>query len=346
MSSFEVKVRKVTISPHENADALEIGQIDGYQFIVGNGDFKTGDLGVYIPEQAIVPPELITEMNLEGRLNGAAKNRVKAVKLRGVVSQGLFYKPSGGWPENWAENTDVAEDLGITKFEPVIPQEMRGEIKVGTPNGIFRTYTDIENIKKFPESIKENEPVFFSEKLHGTCHIASIINGERFISSKGIAGRYLTLEESGTNVYWKAAKQFNLFEKLEALCTLYGYEQVILYGEVIGVQDLMYGLEKGQLAYKAFDIYTKDGFLDYDKFIGQCALVGIPTVPLVYAGPFNQEVLQSHTSGQSTMANHIREGVVVRPVKEATEGYLGRKVLKAISPDYLLRKGNNLTEFN
>src|SRR6185312_807199 len=95
MSSFEVKIHRIKVEAHPNADRLEIGRIVGqdYQFIVGKGQFTDGSLFVYIPEAAIVPDWLLEEMGLVGKLNGLAKNRVKAQKFRGVLSQGLAYEP-------------------------------------------------------------------------------------------------------------------------------------------------------------------------------------------------------------------------------------------------------------
>lgn len=90
MAEFEVKVVKIDrIEDHPNADALELAVIGGYRAIVKLGEFEAGDLAVYIPEAAIVPDWLLKRMGLEGKLAGKDKNRVKAIKLRGILSQGL-----------------------------------------------------------------------------------------------------------------------------------------------------------------------------------------------------------------------------------------------------------------
>jgi RNA ligase (TIGR02306 family) len=351
MSSFEVKVRKITVTPHENAEALEIGTIDGYQFVVAKGHWQTGDLGVYIPEQAVVPDHLISEMGLEGRLAGSAKNRVKAIKLRGALSQGLFYKPAEKpLPPHWDEGLDVGSELGIYKYEPPIPASLAGKIRepkeYGNQIGIFRTYTDIENIKKYPDVLEVGEEVVMTEKLHGTCCIFALIENEFLVSSKGIAARFLTLTDEPGNVYWQIAHKFNLREKLEKIAAAVNTKELILFGEGLGVQDLMYGLTKGQLDFRAFDLYDRYGFYNYNEFKCMCQLAGIPTVPLLYQGAYSKEVLAEHTTGKSTLANHIREGVVVKPITERTSGMLGRVIFKSVSEAYLLRKGDNVTEFN
>ena len=144
MSSFECKVYKLTIEEHPNADAIELARVGDYLSIVKKGEFKTGDLGVYIPEAAVCPEWLLKEIGLEGKLAGKAKNRVKAIKLRGILSQGLIYPvigESSNFPDactfavknetdtmGVGEGDDVTEFLGITKYEPVIPSSMSGEV--------------------------------------------------------------------------------------------------------------------------------------------------------------------------------------------------------------------------
>ena len=89
MSDLKVTLEKLEIFPHPNADLLELAQVGLYRAVVGKGQFESGDYALYIPEQAILPPELIEELGLTGKLAGPEKNRVKAVRLRGEISQGI-----------------------------------------------------------------------------------------------------------------------------------------------------------------------------------------------------------------------------------------------------------------
>jgi len=96
MSTFSVKVRKIEILPHPNADALELAQVDDYRCVVKKGQYKTGDLVVYIPEAAVVPEWILKQYNFwnekenKGMLAGSLGNRVKAIKLRGELSTGII----------------------------------------------------------------------------------------------------------------------------------------------------------------------------------------------------------------------------------------------------------------
>ena len=241
----------------------------------------------------------------------------------------------------------------MVKYVPPIPTELAGQVE-HTPG--LKTYTDLENIKRFPNVIQEGELVYISEKLHGSCSVISLIReGADFrftVSSKGQAGKQLgilrALDERGrdTNAYWRMAVKVDAERVLrEIAARLDAKHEVTLFGETLGVQDLMYGLPKGELDFKAFDLRVDGEFLHYGgKPGGFCALMGefgIPTVPVLWVGPFSQEALDHHTAGNSVVekAGHIREGVVLRPVEERYDPALGRVVLKSISAAYLLRKG-------
>lgn len=94
MSSFAVTER-LMVHPHPDpaVERIELAQAGEYRAVVPKGKYTTGDWALYIPEQAIVPQELLQELGLAGKLAGAGKNRVKAMRLRGELSQGLVCLP-------------------------------------------------------------------------------------------------------------------------------------------------------------------------------------------------------------------------------------------------------------
>lgn len=200
MATFEVLVYKVSIEPHPDADNISIAIIGDYRSVVKKGMYKTGDLVVYIPEAAILPEWVLKNQgfwdnnNQKGMLAGSAGNRVKAARFRGIISQGIVYPiindKNGNYlsvkdnPDESAdfievtEGEDVTKYLGIIKYEPPIPTHLSGE--VCNLMGYTLSY-DIENYKKYPSCIKENDEVIFSEKIHGCVHPNTLImlpNGE------------------------------------------------------------------------------------------------------------------------------------------------------------------------
>lgn len=352
MSSFEVKARRVKVFPHPNADRLDLVQVDDYRAVVGKDSIANNGAAIYIPEQAIVPEEILRELGLwdeekqRGKLSGSAGNRVKAVRLRGELSQGLIYRPSWGL----VLGQDYGEQLGIHKWEPPIPIEMAGQL-VSCPT--IKTYTDVDNIKKFPDVIQPGEEVVMVEKAHGTCSIFHLSEqGEFYVSSKGIAQRNVAgIIETDSNVYWRAARQYGIEEKLRALIEDEGLTKgVTLYGETMGVQDLKYGYDGGKVGFAAFDLYEHGGhyeYFHYDHFLRFMERYDIPVLPELFRGPFSKEALDAATNGTEQITGseaHIREGVVVRPLRERYDPTLGRVILKSVSADYLTRRGK-VTEY-
>lgn len=336
MSTFAVLVRRIEVFPHPNADLLELAKVDDYHCVVKKAQFKTGDLIAYIPEAALVPAALIEEMGLTGRLAGPEKNRVKAVKLRGALSQGLVLPAR----PHWQEGDDVTAELGIIKWIPPIPVHLAGEL-AAAPEG-WHGYTDIENIKRYPNVLQPGEEVVATEKVHGTCTLLGLLGGVRAVSSKGYGAGGKTIKEDEKNLYWRMARKFNLFEKMA------GLGKVMLFGETFGagVQDLGYGMQKGEPSFFAFDLSINGRYVDYDDFAKICRERDIPISHVLYRGPFGPECL-AHTSGTETFSGkavHMREGIVIRPVKERYEHDLGRVILKSVNEAYLLR-GGEATEF-
>jgi hypothetical protein len=184
--------------------------------------------------------------------------------------------------------------------------------------------------------------VVITEKVHGTCTLLGLLEGMRAISSKGYGAGGRVIKEDGKNLYWRIARKYQLFERLE------GLGSVMLFGETFGsgVQDLDYGVPRDEPSFFAFDLSVGGRYLDFDDFRKLCAERGIPQLEPLFRGPFGPECL-SHALGKETLSGkavHVREGIVIRPVRERYDPDLGRVILKTISAEYLLR-GGEATEF-
>lgn len=349
MSTFRVEITRIDeVLPHPNADRLELVRIRGWKAVAAKGVHTTGDAVVYIPEDAVVPEPVLAALELTGKLAGKAHNRVKALRLRGELSQGLlmpmhvFHALAGpGEPE---PGTDVAEALGITKYEEPIPAHLAGRA-VPWPRWMHK-YTDIENVKNFPGVLRDGEAVVITEKLHGACAAFGMRRGEDELF---VASRNLCLARDEANAYWRVAVQAEIAGHLRALLAETGAASATVYGEVLGVQDLKYGYVNGRLGLRWFDVAQDGGYEDHGgPAQGLLLARGLERVPLLYEGPFSEAVLAEHTDGGTTLgAGHVREGVVVRPAAERydVDANLGRVILKSVSGDYLTRKGQ-ATEFH
>lgn len=362
MATFEVLVRPVKdVYDHPNADRLSIVTVDGYNCISakqpdGAHTYRPGDLVVYIPEDSVLTETLLKEMNFwkddKGTLAGKQGNRVKAIKLRGVLSQGVLYPAN----ENATVGQNVAEELGITKYEPEIPASMGGQLfNLGTH--LFPKF-DVENFQKYPDVLQTGEEVVATEKLHGTCAGFIRYEGNWYAFSKGYGAKgqvFENIEENASNVYIRAMNGLNIEDRL------YDYsirsanfkvrEQVVdgelpitLYGEVYGpgIQDLHYGEKASQ--FRLFDVWIGDAhtgrYMNWEELQDFSRASGIAMVPVLYRGPFDPERIPEFRDGKDTISGvNVREGCVWKPVRERIDPSIGRVLLKTVSPDYLTRKG-------
>ncbi|MEU5793024.1 RNA ligase (ATP) [Streptomyces sp. NPDC047813] len=349
MSTLRVTAEVLTVHEHPNADALELAQVGLYRAVVAKGAFRSGEAALYIPEQAVLPDELIEELGLTGRLAGGAANRVRAVRLRGELSQGIVCRPEALDGVDLAaaavRGTDFAQRLGITKWVPPIPPTMNGEVEQAPE---LLPWVDIENIQRYPDVFAPGEPVVLTEKLHGSACLLTYVadEGRVHVSSKGFGARSLALREDPRNLYWRAVRAHGVPEAAARLAERLGARRIGVFGEVYGagVQDLTYGADgrRETLGYAVFDVSAEIGgsvrWLDTGVLDGE-----LPVVPRLYEGPYDIDRVLSVGSGRETVSGrglHLREGVVIRP---ATERYSavtgGRAIAKAVSPAYLTRKG-------
>ncbi|MFF9212363.1 MULTISPECIES: RNA ligase (ATP) [unclassified Streptomyces] len=355
MSTLRVTAEVLTVHEHPNADALELAQVGLYRAVVAKGAYRTGEAALYIPEQAVLPAGLIEELGLTGRLAGGAANRVKAVRLRGELSQGIVCRPRAlagvDLMRAAKEGTDFAELLGVTKWVPPVPPTMNGEVE-SAPE--LLPWVDIENIRRYPDVFAPGEPVVLTEKLHGSaCLVTYVADADRVhVSSKGFGSRSLALKEDPRNLYWRAVRAHGVAEAAARLAGRLGARRVGIFGEVYGagVQDLTYGADGRRddaLGYAVFDVCAEiDGTV---RWLDPAELLAgeLPLVPRLYEGPFDIDRVLEWATGRETVSGrglHLREGVVVRPAVERHSPVTGgRAIAKAVSPAYLTRKGG--TEF-
>ncbi|MFC5199498.1 RNA ligase (ATP) [Streptomyces kaempferi] len=350
MSTLRVTAEVLTVHEHPNADALELAQVGLYRAVVAKGTYRTGETALYIPEQSVLPPGLIEELGLTGRLAGSSSDRVRAVRLRGELSQGIVCRPRAladvDLERAAADGTDFAETLGIVKWVPPIPPTMSGEVE--SAPGLL-PWVDIENIQRYPDIFAPGEPVVLTEKLHGSaCLVTHLADeGRAYVSSKGFGAKSLALKEDPRNLYWRAVHGHGVARAAARLAERLGARRVGIFGEVYGagVQDLSYGADgrRESLGYAVFDVSAEiDGEV---RWLDAAALLEgeLPLVPRVYEGPYTVDRVLDAASGRETVSGrglHLREGVVIRP---ATERYSpvtgGRAIAKAVSPAYLTRKG-------
>jgi RNA ligase (TIGR02306 family) len=336
MSTLIVEVSKIDrVLPHPNADALELAHIKGWQCVVPKGRYAADSRVVYVPIDSVMPAGLSDRLGITKYLSNG---RVRCARLRGEPSFGVVFDADD---PSWPEGTDVRERYGITKYLPPV-RPSAGEAE--TPHPLFVTYTDVENLRNFPGVLVDGEPVVATEKVHGTnCRVGLIggAGGEWMAGSKEVRRKRPADDAAlAVNTYWFPTTVPGVRALVEDAARAAG--QVILFGEVYGskVQNLAYGAV-GTLGFVAFDLLVDGKYVDAGAFADRCAAFGVPTAPVVYRGPFSLAAVRGVSGGRTTFAgaDHIREGVVVRPSVERTDPKVGRAILKYLGDEYLLSKG-------
>lgn len=129
--------------------------IDGWQCVVLKSEFKEGDQCVYFEIDSLIPmmPE-VEHLRARAfkRLGDKEGIRIKTIKLRGQLSQGLALPimqslrdtignctgPNDYMPPQ--DGMDVTDMLGVIKYELPIPDEMAGQVRGNFPGDIPKTY--------------------------------------------------------------------------------------------------------------------------------------------------------------------------------------------------------------
>lgn len=358
MSSLIVEAVKISsISPIDGADRIVLATVKGWNCIIQKDSYRVGDLVVFIPPDSILPEALVEKHGLTYMKGG---DRIKTVKLRGVISQGLILPVPAG---RYKEGDDLSKVLGITKWQPPEPKYSVGsgsQISKKKLNPLFEKYTEIENIKNYSGVFVEGDYVVITEKLHG-CNARygnlEIPNGQGLSIMERLSNWYQKYIQKQTHqfVYGSHNVQITSFsnkgnfygedlwgsmtKKYNLTSIPKGY---IVYGEIVGegVQDLTYGVKERDLF--VFDVKKDGKYLSWFDVRCFCAEYGLNIVPELYIGDYYDGILEDYTQGKSVLCpTQMREGIVVKCCEEENDRRIGRKILKSVSPEYLTRKNGS-----
>jgi RNA ligase (TIGR02306 family) len=334
--------------PIPNADAIEKIRVLGWWVVVKKGEFKPGDKVVYCEIDSLLPERAEFEFlrpssykpaitDGTGTVLQAPGFRIKTIKLRGQVSQGICF-PLTVLPEGApaTEDADVTELLAVRKWEP--PQTGTSGRTRGSFPG-FLPKTDETRVQVLEKTIEKHRGLefFVTEKLDGTSFTAFVREGEF-----GVCSRNMLLDTTDeTSTLIRLAKRLDLEAKLRALGAARGHE-VAVQGEVIGpgVQQNKYGLK--QIALRVFNVFDVSAFrfFDHAHMLAAVDTLGLEVVPQLGTVVLNHTVdeLVALSEGMSVLnAKAQREGIVLRPLTEVEDDYLGRLSFKAINPKFLLK---------
>lgn len=359
------------IRPIQDADRIEQINVLGWNLVTKKGEFKEGDLCVYIEIDSRVPSDMECFSFLSDR-----NYKVKTIKLKKVVSQGLALPISILPNSSYKEGQDVTDILKIKKIqEDYVPKETNKEIllkqkhKKLYKNKIFKILmkfkyfrilafklllpkknknewpswvvkTNEERIQNMPWILENKSKFIATEKIDGTSSTYTLKrikkNKYKFI----VCSRNVVQSAPDKkcfyekNVYWDIAKKYNIEKVLEDL--IGDNEWITLQGETIGeeIQKNKYNI-KG-LDFYAFNLITqkqgKINSLDAEKILRDQGIKFVPIIDANFILPDTIEDLMKYSTGKSKLYNTLREGIVFR-------NYDQNISFKCVSNDFLIKWG-------
>lgn len=359
-----VKIEKVVNHPF--ADALDIATVlSDYPVIIKRGEYKVDDLAAYLPIDTIVPdteqfyflcPKAYEKYEQDGEIKqrqvgnkymlGQVPEKyrvIKAKKIREIYSQGMLasFPQIPDFP--LVVGDSVVDVLSLKKLEEIeednIPnaKRIRGGNAEKAPQGWAIPHYDIDGLRKYLACLLPEEEVVLTEKIHGSnaafCH-----DGTRlWVKSRNFYKRM-----DSDDPWWDIAIRYGLEEKLAR------FPMKVFFGEMYGqVKGFRYDCEiiDGAMHSKIrfFDIWDAKEmrYMDYDPFVTTVTEAGLPLVPELYRGLWlGKELMYPYAEGLTTLGGkHIREGFVVRTVKERYEPHLNSRMqVKLVGEGYNLQK--------
>jgi RNA ligase (TIGR02306 family) len=336
---YKVCVEEVKVYPHPDPEttSLELVGIGEQQYVVQKGLYITGDKAVAIPKNSIVKhPVFIREWGQY--LQGKEGNKVGFKIMRGQESQGIvvredLFKEITGVDLNTLElGTDVTGLLGVEKYIPEVPDEIKNTVEVYNGKPFKKDIKhDCKYASVYLDKLVQDELVTITSKLHGT-QVNVLWNYDKqeqeqeqspslIYSSKGLWDNGLVFKEDVDNVYSKgwsnmfrtpyASVQF--WDKLTSIKGFNIFDsQVQIIGEVVGVT--------GGFSYS----YIEPTMFLYSVYIDGISVdliklrdLDINIVPELYRGPFDPTLtleIANNFAQQATCpidGKTLNEGVVI-----------------------------------
>lgn len=353
-------VRKIKeIKPIEGADLIELAVVDGWQVVVAkNVGHQVGDLVIYCEIDSFLPikPEFeFLRKSSYKKMGDEEGFRLKTIKLRGQISQGLILPISVLIPEGSDEissnifteafqmgdhdaviGKDVSEILGIVKYDPPIPAQLAGKVKGNFPS--FLRKTDEERIQNLEKEYTEwgfssKHQFYATEKIDGSSFTCYVKDGVF-----GVCSRNLELEETEDNTFWQVARKLDLENKLKSLG-----RNVCAQGEMSGnsIQGNHYRMKEQTVLF--YNIYFIDEmeYATFNQFKGILKELNLESVPVLSSlfefpadenGQYTINALLKFAEGKSVLNKDVeREGLVIRSLDRTIS-------FKVISNKFLLEK--------
>ena len=332
-------IRKIaSIRPIPGADAIECATVDGWEVVVKKGEFKEDEMVVYLEIDSWVPHELapfLSKGKEPREYNGIKGERLKTIRLRGQLSQGLILPlsvlsvetNSGDYLGDWDqfEGLEVTEQLGIQKWERPVPAQLAGLAKGSFPS--FIPKTDQERIQNCKHVLEDREERYeITIKLDGSSFTAYHRDGET-----GVCSRNLELKPSDDNAFWKVARKYGVLELLSQKGN-YAIQGELMGPGIQGNQEKLENLDL--FVYDIWDIDAQSYLTAPDRkdFLSGTGLKSVPLLDFNVPVPANLQEVLAMAEGPSLNPDANREGLVFKSLRNPSLSF------KAISNSWLLNE--------
>lgn len=314
------------VLPHPDPEAVALGvtRVRGHDIVVRKAEWKEGDRAVFVEPDYVLPDAL-----LPATMRG--KGRVRPMKLRGQWSMGLLLPLAGlPLPEDVPEGADVMEALGITRHQP--PEDAGGDNVVGPACARDVPAYGLESWRLHGERLlRPDDIVVVTEKINGETGRYACEDGRMHVGSR------IAWKDPAGSSPWAQALRDNPW--VETWCR--ENPGAVLYGEVFGADPRMrYGVAKGHRGFRAFDLLKGGLWMPWGLLLRDVGIARL--VPVFHVGPLSEVSVEDMAEGVSVLAEHLREGVVVRlrghDVGDDTRGG-DRVILKCVGNGFLSRHG-------
>lgn len=341
--SLSIIKKILDIQPIPGADAIEVATIGGWKVVVKKGEYRIGEMGIYFEIDSWIPEELAPFLFKGKEYSGVKGARLRTVKLRGQISQGLLlpvsllagYEPKAGTMKYElsarSENCDLTEYLGIVLYEPPLPAQLAGLAK-----GLFPSYGRKTNQERCQNLIDEIQRAYDSDtkfevsvKLDGSSMSVGYHNFKVDVCSRNLS---LKLDQVGNAFVDMAVKNGMIYPPVK-------YDDIMISGELMGpgIQGNRENLNSTQ--FFVFDVYdVKEGrYMTTDERLQVVLHKGLESVPVIHycttlreLGLDTVEKILVYAEGPS-LNNKTREGLVFKSQD-------GEFSFKAISNSFLLKE--------
>ncbi len=337
------------IEPIPNADAIERVRVLGWWVVVKKGEFSAGEKIVHCVIDSLLPEVPAFEFLRKSCYRAAivqggnevqrAGFRIKTVRLRGQVSQGICF-PLGVLPNGTPtdEGADVTDVLGVIKFDPPPPANLAGRVKGNFPS--FIPKTDETRVQVLEQVLERHRGKEFAvtEKLDGSSFTAFVRDGVF-----GVCSQNLLLDETDeSHLFIQLAKRLELGATLVRMRDKYGFDPAV-QGEVIGhgVQGNKYGLRAVEL--RVFNLYDVSAgrLVDSQRaldLLHEFRLEAVPQLGTIVLDHGVDDLIRLSEGVSELNPKVQREGIVLRPNAEEYDADVGGRLsFKAINPQFLLK---------